>query len=220
MRHFEFGTPKKLGELSVLTPPLSDLKLRHQIAVIDDQPFLKANVLRSHKFQITELGDIKAVDQVSEYPVVICDIRGVGAAFGSNLEGAHLIAEIHKTYPDKFIMSYSGAEFDMSYNESLSKIDISVSKDAPTEFWVKVLEEAISIVGDPKQRWIRFRNTLLQQEVDLHDVFRLEQVFIKSLENRNPSHLQNVKIPDEIKEVFSAFVKIALNQIIKSLVSG
>jgi hypothetical protein len=215
--YFEIGTPKTLRGLNALTPPLLELKQRYQIAVIDDQPFLKAEALRNHKFQVVEIGDIKAIDQVSAYPVIVCDIRGVGTAFGSGLEGAHLIAEIRKAYPDKFIMSYSGAEFDMSYNESLSKVDVAVPKDAQTEYWVKVLEEGITTVGDTKRRWVRFRNTLLQRGVEVHDVFRLEQAFIKSLEKRDSSYLQGEKIPDEIKEVFYAFVRVALVQIIESL---
>lgn len=218
--YFEFGTPRTLRGLNALTPPLLVLKQRYQIAVIDDQPFLKAEALRNHRFQIVELGDINAIDQVSAYPVVVCDIRGVGSAFGSTLEGAHLIAEIRKAYPDKFIMSYSGAEFDMSYNESLSKVDIAVPKDAQTEYWVKALEDGISTVGDPKRRWTRFRNTLLQRGVEVHDVFRLEQAFIKSLERRDSSYLQVERIPDEIKEVFYAFTRIALVQIIESLGSS
>jgi hypothetical protein len=114
-----------------------------------------------------------------------CDIRGVGKALDSNPEGAHLIAEIRKAYPVKYLVSYSGAQFDMSCNGSLSKVDVSVAKDAQTDQWVSVLESGLVQVGNPGERWLRFRTTLLDRGVDLHEVFELEPTFIKSIEKRD-----------------------------------
>lgn len=216
--YIQIGRPKALGDLRVPPLDMGQLKRRYQIAVVDDEPFAKANALRSHKFNIVETGDIKAADQVSEYAIVVCDVRGVGKALDSRLEGAHLLAEIRKAYPDKFLVSYSGAQFDMNYNLSLSKADVSVAKDAATEQWVEVLEKGLEQIGNPRQRWLRFRRTLLDRGVDLHEVFGLEQAFIKSIEKRNANYLIDRKVPDEIKEVVTTFAKIALVSIIESMV--
>lgn len=213
-----FGTPLRLSDLGLTCPELRELKQRVSVAVIDDEPFLKADALRSHGFSITELGgDVKSVDQVMAYPVVVCDIKGVGRAFGSSYEGAHVLSEIRKTFPDKYLISYSGMQYDVSYNHSLSKADASATKDAPAEYWVALLEAALKAVGDPKERWVRFRRTLVDKGLDAFEVFKLEQAFIKSLKARDKSVMVQAVVPDEVKELVKAFASVALAQIIETL---
>ena len=131
------GSPKKLSDLTLTCPDIRILKQKTHIAIIDDQPFHRLDSLRAHGFNITELGgDIKSVDPVIAYPIVVCDIKGVGKAFGSQYEGAHDLSEIRKTFPDKYLITFSGATFDASYNESLSTADASATKDAALEYWV------------------------------------------------------------------------------------
>ena len=217
--YIQVGTPKKLSALRVALQDPAHLKRNTQIAVIDDQAFPKVEALRNHKFNIIELGDIKSVDQVAAYPIVVCDIRGVGQSLSSDLEGAHLISEIRKSYPDKFLVTYSGAQFDITYNESLRSVDASIAKDASTEQWVAVLERGLEKITNPKERWIRLRRTLLDRGVEIHEVFSLEQRFIKAIEAKDASKLTTSGIPEEAKEIVAAFAKYALIQIIESLAS-
>lgn len=217
--YIQVGTPKKLSALRVALQDSAHLKRHTQIAVIDDQAFPKAEALRNHGFNIIELGDIKSVDQVAAYPIVVCDIRGVGQALRSDLEGAHLISEIRKSYPDKFLVTYSGAQFDITYNESLRSVDASIAKDASTEQWVSVLERGLERVTNPKERWVRLRRTLLDRGVEIHEVFSLEQKFIKAIEAKDASKLTTSGVPEEAKEIVAAFAKFALIQIIESLAS-
>lgn len=98
--YFEFGRPELLSSLTLTCPELRELKQKVQIAIIDDHKLPMAKSLQSHGFQLAELGgDIRSVEQVSAYPIVICDIKGVGKAFGSPQEGAHVLAEIRKPTP-------------------------------------------------------------------------------------------------------------------------
>jgi hypothetical protein len=215
--YIQIGTPKTLSGLHVTLQNTAHIKRNNQIAVIDDQPFSMADALRNHKFNIVELGDIRSVDQVAEYPIVVCDIRGVGKSLSSDLEGAHLLSEIRKAYPDKFLVSYSGAQFDITYNESLRSVDASIAKDAPTEQWVNILENGLEKVANPRERWIRLRKTLLERGVEIHEVFNLEQGFIRAIEKKDASQLKVNHLPQEAKDIATAFVKFALVQIIKSL---
>lgn len=217
--YFQIGTPKPLSSLRVSLQDMTHLKRSNQIAVIDDEPFARSDALRAHKFNVVELGDIRSVDQVAEYPIVVCDIRGVGRALHSDLEGAHLVAEIRKSYPDKFLVSYSGAQFDITYNEALRSVDASLPKDASTDQWVNTLELGLVKVGNPRERWLRLRKTLLDRGVDIHEVFELEQKFIRAVERRDASQLKADRIPEESRQLVVAFAKVALVQIIKSLAS-
>jgi len=179
--YFEIGQPQRLSGVSLTCPDMQQLKKQISIAVVDDNPFLKADALRTNGFNITEVGDIRSIEQIMAFPIVICDIKGVGKAFGSDYEGAHVLAEIRKAYPDKFLISFSGSQYDVSYNESLNSADLSATKDANLDYWIKVLETGLKAVGDPKERWLRFRQTLTTKGVDSYEIFKLETAFVKNL---------------------------------------
>lgn len=215
---FYFGAPKILSSLGITCPEIQELKSRIKIAVIDDEPFVKMESLRNHGFNLTEIGgDIKSVDQVMAYPIVICDIKGVGKAFGSSKEGAHVLSEIRKSYPDKFLITFSGMTYDASYNESFSSADKSATKDASIDHWIAILEEGLEKVGDPLQRWIRFRKNLLDKGIDLFELFKLEQAFIRSLEKRDESIMKSHPVPPEVRDMVIKFTVSALAQILEGL---
>lgn len=217
---FHIGSKRRLTEIQGKTPELAKLKQTNKIAVIDDNPFAKAAPLAAHNFQLAELGDIRRIDQVSEYPIVVCDIRGVGAAFDSPLEGAHVLAEIRKLYPDKFLVAYSGTESDMSYNDLLRAVDVSVTKDARTEVWVSVLEKGLKEIGDPFNRWVRFRTQLSQRGVDASEIYRLEQAFLKSLAKKDSSILEKVAASISAQEIVTEFAKVAMKQLVTFAVAA
>lgn len=213
-----FGTPKKLSNLGITCPEMRELKARNKIAVIDDEPFLKLESLRAHGFNLTELGgDIKSVEQVEAYPIVICDIKGVGKAFGSDKEGAHVLSEIRKSYPDKFLITFSGMTYDASYNESLATADASATKDANIDYWTTLLEKGLKNTGDPTQRWVRFRMDLLEKGIDLFELFKLEQAFISSIEKRDSSIMKSHPVPAEVRDIVIKFTVVALAQILEGL---
>lgn len=216
--YFEIGSPQKLSSLTLTCPELSELKQRNSIAVIDDEQFLMAAALKNHKFNIVEIGgDISSIEQVMAFPIVICDIKGVGKAFGSIYEGAHVISEIRKAYPDKYIITFSGSQYDVSYNKSLNSADVSATKDSNIDYWVSILEKGLKSVGDPKERWLRFRRTMIDKGIDAYDLFKLETAFVKSIKEKNSAPMGNVVVPDEVKEIVKAFASVALGQIIESL---
>lgn len=216
------GTPRRLSDLGVTLPDISVLKRWIDIAVLDDEPFIRTQALRTHGFRLTELGgDIKSVDQVASYPVVICDIRGVGRAFDSPHEGAHVISEIRKSYPDKFLIAYTGYTHDAFFSAKLASADASATKDAPIDYWTQVLELGLKNVGDPKQRWIRLRSTLLERGVELFDVLELEQAFVKSIKHRNSGLLmeeaKTLQFSSEVMDLIVKFTAAALVGLIENL---
>nr|WP_157490436.1 hypothetical protein [Lysobacter enzymogenes] len=218
--YFDFGKPEKLSDLATRSPTEGFLKKEYEIAVIDDNPFGKAEVLRSHGFHIAETGDIRQVDQIASYAVVVCDIRGVGQAFGGVLEGAHLLSEIRKKYPDKFLIAYSGAESNMAYNDSLRSVDVSIPKDSQTEVWVQNLERGLLEVGDPFKRWIRFRTRLAERGVDAYELFKLEQKYIKAITKSDASILERAVASPEVKQLVVAFAKVAVPQLVKAFIGA
>lgn len=216
------GSPKKLSSLNDKLGVKSVDRRRARIAVIDDEPFTRANALRASGFDLIELGDIKAIDSVMNYPIVVCDIRGVGAAFQSKYEGAHVLAEIRATYPDKYLIAFTGMTYDATYNSKLAKADVAATKDMDSDAWAQVLDTAISEVSDPVRRWLRFRKDLLERHADLYEIFRLEQVFIRAIEQKDQGLLADQSksgpFSKETKELIASFAASAVAQLIQGAV--
>ena len=101
-----------LSEIQRSLNPISDFRNYFQIAIIDDKPLSHYSILLNHNFRIKELGDISDIAAISEYPIILCDIRNVGVQFASAYGGAHVIYEIKKRYPDKYIIAYSAGAND------------------------------------------------------------------------------------------------------------
>ncbi len=214
-----FGTPEPLSAIGRESIDMADAKRQVEIAVLDDNPFEPKEALVHHKFLITELGpDIRSLDQVSTYPIIVCDVAGVGRAFGSSLEGAHLVNEIRKAYPDKFLIGYTGLIHSVATTNALTAADKRMAKDESIEAWIRNLEEGMEQVVNPRNRWIRMRRALLERGVELFDVFKLEQAFIKAVRKRKPAVLDNaarqLDVSQEVKDLIIKFSATAVATLI------
>lgn len=212
---YTFGTPERLSSIGQESIDLAEAKSRVEIAVLDDNPFAPKEALSTHKFRIIELGpDVRSLDQISAYSVVISDVGGVGKAFGSALEGAHLVAEIHKTYPDKFLVAYTGLTYSLPMMNALTVADKRIEKDASIEVWVQTLELGINEVMNPRNRWIRMRRALMERGLELIEILKLEQAFIKSVREKKPDLLANkaktLGISQEAKDLVIKFSATAV----------
>jgi hypothetical protein len=183
--YFRFRAPRSIAHIPRPVRNWAELRKNFQIAVIDDEQFAPLNVLRQHGFNLTELGDITDINAVAYYPIIICDIRGVGGSFGSHLEGAHLVEEIKKRFPDKYLIANSGGAFGPEYNRALKSSEVFIRRGGPVEDWVQVLDAAIHQIGDPVQYWLRIRTLLLAHNFSTFDVFLLEDAFVKAIEKKD-----------------------------------
>ena len=218
---FTFGTPEPLSSIGPESINIAQAKCQVEIAVLDDNPFEPKEALLHHKFRITELGpDIKSLDQISTYPIIVCDVMGVGRSFGSNLGGAHIVQEIRKTYPDKFLIGYTGQSHSITTTNALTAADKRMMKDEGIEAWIQNLETGVNEVINPRNRWVRMRRALLERRVELFVVFKLEQAFIKAVRQRKPDILINeahtLNVQQEIKDLIIKFSATAVAALISA----
>ncbi|MEM7862824.1 hypothetical protein Q4Q81_16395, partial [Morganella morganii] len=214
----------KLSDIPDINLNKDSLRRNFDMAVIDDHEFVSAKHLERSGFSIDEIGDIDNLKKIEAYPIVICDIQGVGKAFGAEVEGAYVVSEIRKKYPDKYIIAYSTRSFEFSYQSYISKADVAMPKVSSIEEWTEILDSAIEVVSNPKNRWIRIRKRLLDSNVELYDVFNLEQSYIMSVLNKNENILKDsvdsVELDSTTKEIIKIFAATALTAIIKGIVSN
>lgn len=211
----------KLSDIPSKSLSKSVLRRNYDMAVIDDLEFTNTKNLKTAGFSIDEVGDIDNLKKIESYPIIICDIQGVGSAFGADSEGAYVVSEIRKNYPDKYIIAYSTRSFEFSYQPYINKADVAMPKASSIEQWTEALDEAIEIVSNPKSRWIRVRNELLDSNVELYEVFRLEQAYIKSVLEKDENILKersnSLEIDNKTKAIIEVFITSAMSAIIKHI---
>lgn len=190
MRIICFPNPKSLidleGDRSLATNLKSPAQLRAavQIAVIDDQPFAPENNLRNNNFQIVSFVDIHRIDQIQDYPIVLCDLQGVGSQLAGELQGAYLIEEIKRNYPEKAVIAFTGG----SANSTISKraalaADNYLRKDVSIEDWRDVLDTHIQNLSNPIYVWRQFRIRLVKTGISPVDLMRLEHAYVSSIKS-------------------------------------
>ena len=94
------------------------------------------------------------------------------------------------------------------------------------EQWTEALEQAIKNVGDPVLRWKRFRYYLLEHDIELSEVYKLEQAYIKYYVTPNldtnsiDEVVSELSISKEFKDVIKQFTVSVVVEVGKSLMSG
>ena len=122
---------------------INDLRKKTDILIIDDEIFAPQEYLENNNYRFTNKNDIDNIKDVSEYPIILCDIRGIGKKISAIYEGAFVINEIKKNYPEKIVLAYTASQYDPSYNVFIQKADDILSKSLSTESWLEVLDKYI-----------------------------------------------------------------------------
>ena len=216
--YYRIGSPKQISDLKVLArPPIGKLRPQVPIVVIDDKGFLYAEVMRKHDFRITELKDVTDVKAVETYPIVVCDIRGVGKTLDSQFEGAHVLAEIKKHYPNKILIVYTGQRFDATFNKYFALCDASITKDAESQQWVEVLDNAIAAFLDPVAQWKKLRAYLIELDVPTIRLAELEHQYVTAVLAKRTPFQDETKLIDLPQDARSVLLGIASNYAFKLL---
>lgn len=162
----------------------AELRRSIKIAVIDDQPFAPEHNLKNNQFQIDTYTDIHKVDQVADYPIILCDLQGVGLQLASDMQGAYLIEEIKRNYPEKAVIAFTGG----SANSNISRraelaADDYLRKDASIEDWRDVLDKHIRNLSDPVYVWQQLRVRLVRAEIAPLELMKLEHAYVSTIKN-------------------------------------
>lgn len=183
-----FHTNAELVNYVRSTSNLQNVQARRaaiRIAVIDDQPFLPQMILQTYGFSVVQIGDLKNVSEVNDYHLILCDVMGVGRHFGAKAQGATLISEIKKVYPEKVVIAYSGgAASDPAVQAATERADALIRKDVDGEEWAAKLDELGTDSVDPHTIWKKVRRRLIELDVDTKDILLLEDGFVRSVLSR------------------------------------
>ena len=139
---YRFGAWRSIDDLDIelrlnrISQPPIDLRGRTPILVIDDQPFAPRPNLEANGFHLTVTSDISNIKTVEQYAIVLCDLMGVGLTLDSHLQGAHVIHEIKKNYPDTIVFAFTGGATESRITrEANVSADYYLKKDVDIAEW-------------------------------------------------------------------------------------
>jgi len=160
------------------------------------------------------MNDIESIDSLFRYHIILCDLNGVGLNLSPTLQGAHLIHEIKKSYPEKIVVAYTGGEGSSGMLEkSIQYSDYYLVKDANVEEWQQTLDNAISDLANPATVWKKLRHRLLDAGLTPYKLAVIEDIFVKNSESGKTLSLsdlekesEKLKIPSEAKAILTHVV--------------
>ena len=216
-----FSRKLKLNDIDDIANQISIKRRNFKIAVIEDNVFPVIKQLKKNDFHITHFKDIEKIDALSDYEIIITDIKGVGKKLNDELQGAHLIKEIKRLYPLKYLIAYSASNFNPAYNKYFKLSDKALKKDTSITEWIDYLDNAMEELLNPKKQWEKTRNILINQGVDFKKIEKLENLFVKSIKKKKPKvfSYQNIINQEEKSDIImkqiTEFLAIFIAELIK-----
>ena len=181
--------PKTVNDLerqirfSRLVDRVNELRSRVQVAVVDDEGFGWLNELRNNQFNLTPYRDVQLLTVLQPYPIILCDLLGVGRSLDPRLEGAKIIIETKRIYPDKLVIGYSATtRRSKKLEESMKISDYFMRRTDGPEEWTAMLDKAIVEVICPIQQWRRLQKRLFNTGIPARELADIEDVFVRCVE--------------------------------------
>ncbi len=214
MRPLIFGKIHELHELNNFEKTINANKRnRIPILIIDDENFMYLEELRNEQFNLMQIKDIEDFKTVAAYPVVICDVKGVGHKFNEKKEGLYVVESIKKLYPFKQVAVYSSGYYEVSALSHLKGIEW-IQKDAEKDMWCNYCDTLIQKASDPIYIWKSIRSHLLREDMDIKEVMFLESDYVKMVKY-NPKKLVDFPSRDAFPNI-----KEDARAVIQSMIAG
>lgn len=219
MKPLVIGNFRSVNELENISFTYKrDLREKVKFLVIDDEPFVYLEKLRSAKFNVTQIRDISDLHAISEYQVIICDINGVGNAFSTKYGGAFVLNQMKQLYPEKQYAYYSG---NPAYTKEIIKLlnnITSISKDAEIDQWTAYFDKFLENYANPKFAWNQIRDLCIAHNISSFSIALLEDEYVRKIE-KAPSSLNTINLDEyKIKDELQNLIKAIFANLIASLV--
>lgn len=138
------------------------------------------------------MNDLHDLEDVSPYKIILCDILDTGRTLGGKSQGAFLIAQIKRRFPDKYVIAYTAAASGDLAVLAAQHADNFMLKDADTEDWVLNLDEAIKQFLSPIEIWKRARRKLTDANIAPEQIAILEEEYVNKILNKHERPFDHV----------------------------
>lgn len=182
-----------------------------RILLIDDEEFSALTNLKNNSFKVVRLDNVERIDEVQDYPVVMVDLQGVGRTLNPVGQGAHLIQQIKKAYPEKYVIAYTGGATAALTSLAAEFADRYTTKDISVDKWCDLLDVAVAEVSNPVAVWGKFRHRLLDQGIVPIQLTELEDAYVRGLLD-DPQSLSRI--------MADRAIAIGIGQDIRNVIAG
>jgi len=217
---YSFSSIKELRDYSKdskIFNSKKEIRSTAKIAVIDDEKLRARPNLETYGYNITEFPDIRSINEVSDFDVILCDLMGIGKNFDQSVGGASIIREIKENFPTKVVIAYTGARSNAAESTVAKEFaDGFIKKDAEISKLVERLDEAIEAASDPYRRWIVARQGLIDEEVDIRRIVELESAYVRSVKSSDSSFKDLVEVSTKMD--ISGHAKSIIQNLISSAI--
>lgn len=168
-----------IDDLIDAKPTHTQIRSKAKILIIDDQPFVHEQALRSAGFNIKVQNQWNDVKDVKDYDMIISDNQGVAQSLGANCDGLSMIKEARKMYPEKKYVVYSANLPDLR-DENLNGLPVRTKGDK-LDMWTGMMDDILSELYDPKLQWRQINHILEHQNVSESMRRKLQNQYVKSV---------------------------------------
>ena len=180
---------------------LRSIREKARILVIDDEAQCKIheNLKRYGYKDVALERDVHRIEDVSKYNLILCDIRGIGAQLASEgktlkYEGLTVAKEIKKVYPLIKVIAYSAEKKQYEGNYIAEMIvDDFFNKDDDTDDRNELIDKQIRSCFSPIDAWITFRELSLSRGTSIHEMAKLENLFVRSVLKEKEFSVKTIK---------------------------
>ncbi|EOU1698114.1 hypothetical protein LTX13_002355 [Clostridium perfringens] len=173
---------RKLDNVIKISTNKSIAKLRERIKIliVDDQkPSDLIDILRERGYRIFYKENISYQIETEPFDIILLDIKGIAAAYGSSDEGFGFALALKKDYPEKVVVSYSG-ESNQRISERLNEIDGFISKDTSADTWCSKLDGYIKKYCSVNYQWDAIAKKLKDNGINDDTINSVKDEFISS----------------------------------------
>ena len=129
--------------------------------------------------------DVKTVftdmKEIEMYDVIFCDVTDVAKNIYNDGQGAQLASCIKKTYPNKYVVIFSGQTFKPSFSKYFSEVDAVLDKSANYGEITDHIDKCISIQNDPIKYWKFIKKVMTSNELNDITLSKMEHFYVKSI---------------------------------------
>ncbi len=196
-----------------------DIKGKVPILVIDDQGFEHTERLRDEGYNLKCIKRIDDLRAASEYPIVICDIKGVGTQYDSEKGGLEVVRKLKKMYPFKQYAVYSGNDYLLEELDGLEGVS-RIPKSTDFNTWMSYFDVLIENAASPIENWKTIRTFMLNKDVSLLEVLKMENSYVYTyLNNRSnirffPDKKEFPNLNDDIRAVINGVIAAVISKLI------
>ena len=202
---------------------MKNLRKRIEILVVDDdvQGRLDESLRNCGYESVTMMRDVERIQDVERFQMILIDILGIGTRLNANgapleFQGLSLAEDIKRMYPTKKVIVFSATLQEFKANYILKTVvDGSFEKNPKIDTRNTIIDTCLRDIIDPKSNWLKFRQRLLDADVPITEVARLESYYVKRINGHKElddkkimGFFKNVKACLEIVKELLAVVRL------------